>query len=115
MKFSKILIWVLISVSSMVSAQDTPIRWSPDFEEESGDKMGNILYDDGANVYLFVYNRSKGKKTMIPGIMKLDNSMKPVLRQDFTAAAGENEDMFLLNDIKSLCINFIIIMHKYMP
>lgn len=89
-----VLMLCLTLFSGLAFAQKDKIVWSQEFKEASGDKMGNILYDDGENVYMYVQNKKRGDKGITPGIMKLDSKMKAVQRQDFKAS---EENVKLLN------------------
>ncbi len=92
-RISALLLCLVLS-SGVAVAQKDKIIWSQEFKEASGDKMGNILYDDGENVYMYVQNKKRGDKGITPGIMKLDSKMKAVQRQDFKAS---EDDVKLLN------------------
>lgn len=90
-----ILLTIVITTGSLI-AQTPKILWSPDFVEAKGDKVGNILHDDGQNVYIFVYMLLKGRKTMTPGIIKMDAGMNPVMRKDYSVDAPEKTEVFML-------------------
>ncbi len=99
MKINKSLLLLLISClhfNLLVTAQSPHITWSPDFIEERGEKVGNILYDDGTNVYVFAYLLSNRSKNITPGIVKMDAKMNPVLRQDYSANMPEKVDVYML-------------------
>jgi len=78
----------LFVIVSSTNAQKATIKWSEEFIEEKGEKLGEVLYDDGAHIYVRVTSITKGDrgkgKAVTPGIMKLDLNMKPVARENYT-------------------------------
>ncbi len=88
---NKLLIMFLLTLGVStyeVTAQKATIKWSEEFIEEKGEKLGEVLYDDGTHIYVRVTSITKGDrgkgKAVTPGIMKLDKDMKPVGRENYT-------------------------------
>lgn len=84
---------MLLIISFNSSAQKITIKWSPEFIEEKGEILQDVLFDDGSNIYVRVTHKdkkSRGKDGGItPGIMKLDKEMKPIAREDYTTSQDD--------------------------
>ncbi|MDQ3051444.1 MAG: hypothetical protein M3Q95_11205 [Bacteroidota bacterium] len=76
-------------------SQESAITWSPEFVEGKGDRMGQILHDNGDASYVFAYNLTR-KDKITPGIIKFNSSMQPVQRKDYNANVDQDTEMFLI-------------------
>ena len=87
-----LLVFLLSSIffSHSGYTQKISIKWSPEFTEEKGEYLNDILFDDGTNLYVRVTHKdkkSRGKDGGItPGILKLDKEMNPVARENYTTS-----------------------------
>lgn len=113
---NKLLIMVLLALgvsTFQVTAQKATIKWSEEFIEEKGEKLGEVLYDDGTYVYVRVTSITKGErgkgKAITPGIMKLDKDMKPVARENYTSDMDDID----LQGLFYMGGNFVMLTSKY--
>ena len=112
----KQFLFILFSIffHTAIIGQDFKIKWSEEFKEEKGDRLENVMFDDGTNIYVQVANVEKGKGKdrgdlfTIPGIIKLDANLKPVIRENYTT---DVEDMRLYG-MFYVGGNFIMVTHK---
>ncbi|MFM7080109.1 MAG: hypothetical protein ACKOYC_10020, partial [Bacteroidota bacterium] len=107
-----LMIALCLSANTLI-AQKVTIKWSEEFVEEKGEKLGQILYDDGSFIYVRVTNISKGERgkgtSITPGIMKLDKELKPVARENYTS----DKDDISLVDMFYMGGDFVMLTSKY--
>src|SRR5688572_11284902 len=94
--FSNLVFLVLVVHGININAQNPIITWSSEIKEDNGDVMSNIIFDDGNNIYVYVYSREKGKSGVTPGIMKLDASLKHVHREDYVSLSDSKANNYIL-------------------
>ena len=103
----------LVMSCLIVQAQKISVTWSPEFVEEKGEVLQDVLYDDGNNLYVRVMKKVKKSRGndggITPGIMKLDKSMKPVAREDYSTS----EDDIKLQGLFYYAGQFAMITSKY--
>jgi hypothetical protein len=91
------ILFVSLNVVTVFPANSQPegILWSQEFVEANGDRMNDIIYDSGTNVYMFVYTKTKGDR-IVPGILRLDSQMEAKQRKDYSAALTVKGDVMMI-------------------
>lgn len=90
---NKIFTAIFILLLSNIYAQTIKVVWGTEYKNEKKETIGNVLYDDGINVFATLTTSEGGifsKVRVTPTIVKFDHDMVPVKRRDY---ASDEKDL----------------------
>jgi hypothetical protein len=64
------------------------LEWGTAYKNEKDEAIDKIIYDDGQNIYATVVKATSSyfKSSVTPSLVKFDNKMTPIKRQDYSTA-----------------------------